>query len=152
MNFTYRLILCENLQREYWDAKWKILNNIWDDAPLEEMYKEYKITKWNNMQWTIYYQYHKEEIKQRKKERYEQNKEEIDMKSKEYRDKHKDEIKERRQHHIEQNREEFNKTRRKYVQSVTIKCECGSTYRNVPSKRNSHLQSNKHKTFEQSKT
>ena len=140
----------DKLQDEYWNLKWAILCKYWDDETLKEMYREFKRTKWSKMNWEIYSKYHKEEIQQRQRENYENNKQEIMEKRKQYRETHKVEIKERRQIYLEEHRIDINRRNREHVNNVTVKCECGGSYADIPSKKNKHLNIIKHMQYAQS--
>ena len=139
------------LKDEYWNAKWKILSEYWEDATLKEMYRDFKNTKWNKMNWEIYSKYHKEEIQQKQKENYEINKQEILEKQKQYYNNNKEKLNEKHKIYIDKNREEIYRRNREHFKSITVKCECGGTYVDVPTKRNRHMNTLKHKQWKESK-
>ena len=137
----------DELKDEYWNIKWKILSEFWDGEILREMYREFRRTKWDKMNWEIYSSYHKEEIQQRQKEHYQKNKNEILERGKTYREKNKERIYEQRKEYRENNIEKINSRHKEYLRSKNITCECGGTFADIPYSKNKHLKTQKHNNF-----
>ncbi len=137
----------EEIKTTYWNAKWKMLSDIWDEDKLRQMYAEFKKEKWDKMNWAIYSAYHGEEIKRKNKERYDKNKDKILERNRQYREKNKEKISERKQEYRLNNAEHINKTHREYLRSKNITCECGGTYADIPCKKNRHMQTKKHQDY-----
>ena len=84
----------------------------------------------------IYYQQHKEEIKEKEKV---------------YREANKKKINENRKLYREQNRDKIIEQLKKHCEEILMQCPCGRRYQNVETKRTRHLQTKLHQKYLESK-
>ena len=82
---------------------------------------------------------------QKKRDHYQENKEQIAQKAKEYQQKNKEQIAQKKKEYREANKEQIALRRNKN----RVTCVCGGTYKNIPSSKNPHLATKKHQKFEQ---